>query len=408
MKKIKVTSQGAETLPLDQLRDFQGDLKTLSDKNRAMLEGRIIKYGINAPVFVWKRKGKAYLLDGSQRVKVLVGLRDQGYEIPEVPVAIIQAKDIAEAKDKLLGITSQYGEFTDNGVITFLDTMQIPDDIRLVDEQIRILENRPDTNGDDTVMESAPHITETGDIWFLGKHRLLCGDATDMSSGKRLMDGKLADMAFTDPPYGVNVTSAGGKSLQGDLTFTLIPFSFDSMAAALSPGGAIYMCGGNSNLPLYFKLFEKHCRMMPNVIVWVKDTFVMRHNHYHARHELIFFGWKPGAKSRWYGDRKQDDVWHIPRERNMKGHPTVKPVEMVVRALENSCGADEICIDPFSGSGSTLIACEKTGRKCYAIEIDPYYCDVTVYRYVRWCVLNDRPWSVERNGKPFKPDLEGI
>lgn len=218
-----------------------------------------------------------------------------------------------------------------------------------------------------------------GQLWKIGNHRLLCGDGTADADVERLMDKKKSDMVFTDPPYGVNVSGAGGKALCGDLSFTLIPFIFDSIDVVLKPGGAVYMCGGSSNVDLYFKLYEKYMRMQPHIIVWVKEGFVLRRHHYHSKYELIFFGWKPGAATIWAGDRKQTDVWEVSREKHFE-HPTIKPIELCSKAITNSSQKGMICFDPFLGSGSTMVASEQTDRICYGMEIEPKYCAVTLER----------------------------
>jgi len=197
-------------------------------------------------------------------------------------------------------------------------------------------------------------ISKAGTLYKLGRHRLMCGDATNLEDAKNLMDGNKADMIFTDPPYGVNATGAGGKAIHGDMSFTIIPFAFDTIDAFLKPGAAVYVCGGGFKIPLYYKLFEKHWRMMPHPIIWVKESFVLRRSHYHSQFEILFYGWKAGAPGKWCGDRKQSDVWTIAREKHFE-HPTIKPVELVAKAIENSTFAGEIVVDFFPGSGATDI-----------------------------------------------------
>jgi len=192
--EIRITCKGADTVPLDSLIPFQGDLKTLSEPNLAKLKASILKYGFTAPCFIWEHDGVKSPLDGHQRIAALLALRDEGYSIPHIPVDYIEAKDEKEAKEKLLHISSQYGEFTQEGIANFvldagLDISEL--DIRLTNEELTIDDpnEQEDTDGDDEVPDEADPITKLGDLWTLGNHRVLCGDSTDADTVARLMEG---------------------------------------------------------------------------------------------------------------------------------------------------------------------------------------------------------------------------
>lgn len=238
--------------------------------------------------------------------------------------------------------------------------------------------------------EEGEEITQPGDLWLIGRHRLLCGDSTDRETVDKLMEGNKADMVFTDPPYGVNVKGGKGKGslIMGDLTQTAIPFSFEiAVEHATKDKAHFYFCGAETNLQLYQKLFDRYLHILPKHLIWVKNGFVIKQNGYHAQFEIIYHGYKVGSGGLWYGGRTEDeasDVWHINRDASSDyEHPTQKPVELPARAIKNSCPPGGTVFEPFCGSGSTLIACENLGRTCYALEIDPKYCDVIVRRYVR-------------------------
>lgn len=226
---------------------------------------------------------------------------------------------------------------------------------------------------------------QRGEVVQLGRHRLMCGDATTRADIKTLTNGKIADMVFTDPPYGVAVSGAGGRAIAGDLGNVAISGFFPLALEVLDAGGALYMCGGTVNVPLYFKLYEIHCYQLPKIIVWDKVSFILRATGYHSQHEFVYYGWKAGGGHRrhhWYGDRKQRDIWHIKRDASSRyKHPTQKPQALAERAILNSSPQDGIVYDPFAGSGSTLLACEQTGRRCFAMEIDLAYCQVIIDRY---------------------------
>lgn len=234
--------------------------------------------------------------------------------------------------------------------------------------------------------ESEPRV-KAGEVWQLGRHRLMCGDSTDKADVLKLLDGARADMVFTDPPYGVNVE--GGKNnntIAGDLTQTAIPFSFEICTEVATKDAArFYFCGGEANISLYFKLFERYLRQMPRLLVWVKENQVLSHNNYHKQYELIFFGYKKGGGNVWYGSRKMEDasdVWNVSRDPSKTYvHPTQKPVELPARAIRNSSKEGDIVFEPFSGSGSTMLACEQLNRICYAMELDPKYCEATIQRW---------------------------
>lgn len=257
-----------------------------------------------------------------------------------------------------------------------------------LDDLLTELEAGEDRSGQDTDPGEPPEEprTKPGDVWVMGDHRLVCGDATSTDDVDLLFADGACDMVFTDPPYGVNVSGAGGRAIAGDLGNVAITGFFPLAVARLKPGHAIYLCGGASNVPLYFKLYELNCRQLPTIIVWVKESFVLRHHDYHSQYELIYYGWRDGGKpsDRWHGDRKQSDVWNIKRDNAADyEHPTQKPVELPERALRNTCRPGGIVYEPFGGSGSTLIAAENVGRRCFALEIDPGYCDVIVDRWER-------------------------
>lgn len=228
---------------------------------------------------------------------------------------------------------------------------------------------------------------KAGEVWQLGRHRLMCGDSTEKADVLKLLNGAKADMVFTDPPYGVNIE--GGKNnntIAGDLTQTAIPFSFEICTEVATKDAArFYFCGGESNISLYFKLFERYLRQMPKLLVWVKENQVLSHNNYHKQYELIFFGYKKGGGNLWFSTREMQDasdVWDVSRDPSkIYVHPTQKPVELPARAIRNSSKAGDIVFEPFSGSGSTMLACEQLDRVCYAMELDPKYCEATIRRW---------------------------
>jgi DNA modification methylase len=255
---------------------------------------------------------------------------------------------------------------------------------------------------------------ELGQLWRLGDSFTFCGDLTDFDNVDRLLKGAKADVVFTDPPYGVNVSGAGGRALAGDLTFTAIPFAFDVFGAYLADGGWVYVCGGQSNFALYTKLFEKHFRQLPRVIIWDKGQFVLRHSGYHSQFELIYYGFTPGGSKRWFGSRAGEaasDVWTVQRPGNDRMHLTEKPVELARRAIENTCPPGGLVFDPFAGSHSTMAACIELGRRFFGGDLAPEYVAAGIERWVE--MTGDQPELAETfpvkvtGAELVGPDLEG-
>ncbi len=239
----------------------------------------------------------------------------------------------------------------------------------------------------------AEPITQPGDLWVLGRHRLLCGDATSREDMTRLMQGEQARCLWTDPPYGVAYT---GKTKDA-LTLAnddaaglegLLRSAFTQVTDILARGAAFYIAHPAGPLSLVFATVVTELGWkLRQSLVWVKDQFVLGHADYHYRHEPILFGYLPGEGRRgrgsagWYGDDAQDSVFEIPRPTASPDHPTSKPVALITAMLANSTRARDVVLDPFGGSGSTLIACEELGRVCRMLELDPRYCDVIVRRW---------------------------
>jgi len=251
---------------------------------------------------------------------------------------------------------------------------------------------------DDVIPENVPTRAKLGDVWALGAHKVMCGDSTDKEAMLALMGGAKADMVFTDPPYGVsyesktkgivnqrkNIQPVSGDELgKGALKKIVFP-AFQNIAENLKNGGVYYICspqGGELGLMMMMMMKDAgiECRHM---IVWVKDraVFSMGRLDYDYQHEPILYGWRGSHKHIGNGQFKTS-VWSIPNPRASKLHPTMKPVEVMQNALLNSSKSEDIVLDSFLGSGSTLIAAEKTGRVCYGMEIDPKYVDVIIQRY---------------------------
>ena len=248
---------------------------------------------------------------------------------------------------------------------------------------------------DEPVEVQEQAISAHGDIWLLGKHRLMCGDSTKQECVSILMDGDKADMAFTDPPWNVNYGAVREGNPQGWKPRTILNDfmgtedfkefmykAFSCLNFAQKDGAMTYVVmsaqeWGNMMLTLAQNEFH-----WSSTIIWNKDSLVLSRKDYHTKYEPIWYGWKEGSRLCPLEDRKQSDVWDIDRPKKSEEHPTMKPVELVARAITNSSQQGDIVIDLFGGSGTTLIASEETGRSCRMMELDPRYVDVIVKRYI--------------------------
>lgn len=227
-----------------------------------------------------------------------------------------------------------------------------------------------------------------GDLWQLGEHFLFCGDATEVGAYERLLGEDQVDLVWTDPPYGVSYVGQNGMTIENDnldigALEEFLRQSFNSMVTFTKPGACWYVAAPSGNLFQAFSIPLSELQVWRHTLVWVKDALVMGRADYHYRHESIFYGWTPGAAHQEPPDRKQDSVWEVPRPRSNKEHPTMKPIELITRAINNSSRANDLVLDPFAGSGSTLIAAEQTRRRARVMEIDPKYCDVIIARFER-------------------------
>ena len=233
-------------------------------------------------------------------------------------------------------------------------------------------------------------ISRPGDLWICGEHRVLCGDATLRADVDRLLDGELADMAFTDQPYNVNYANSAKDKLRGKnrpILNDALGEGFEALLHAASANmlavtkGAIYICMSSSELDTLQKAFREAGGKWSTFVIWAKNTFTLGRADYQRQYEPILYGWKDGAEHYWCGARDQGDVWFFDKPVKNDLHPTMKPVALVERAIRNSSKSRDIVLDPFGGSGTTMIAAERTGRRARLMELDPRYVDVIVERW---------------------------
>lgn len=406
MESIKISCTAAENVPYQKLKPFQGDLKELSKENFAKLAGAIKSHGFTAPIHVWKQDDENWFtLDGHQRCRVLSALEDDGFHIPDIPIVVIHADSYQKAKRILITHASNYGKVSGQGLYEFL----LENDLKPA--EMKELAHFPEIDYDSFLEEffvdhetaaanedredDVPTMVDTrckkGDIWKLGEHRLMCGDTVNLLDVEALMNGEKAALVVTDPPYNVAYEGKTKDALKiendnkDDESFrTFLRDCFTSYFAIMHDGAPIYIFHADLEGVNFRMAMAEAGLKMAQCLVWVKNSLVMGRSDYHWKHEPILYGWKEGKAHTWMSDRKQTTVWNFDRPARNGEHPTMKPIHLLEYPIRNSSAVGSIVVDFFGGSGSTLIAAEKTGRRCYTMELDPHYCDVIISRYEKY------------------------
>lgn len=426
MRQLKI-----EYLETDKLIPYINNPR-INDNAVDAVAGSIAEFGFKNPIIVDRNN---VIIAGHTR---LLAARKLGLD--QVPV--IRAEDLTEKQVKAFRIadnkTAELSEWDDELLAMELEGLE---DMftGFSDDEIDALLNQDGPAGvieDDfeVVLPEEPK-AKPGDIYQLGKHRLMCGDSTKLEDVQKLMGGNLADMVFTDPPYNVDYTGGTNEALKikndnmdDSAFYNFLHDAFSCMLEVTKPGGGIYICHADSEGINFRSAMVNAGWLLKQCIIWVKNSLVLGRQDYHWRHEPILYGWKPGAAHKWYGGRKQDTViedskfvtiteagdgfnihiddgvntvvfkvpsyeieyaaddfgttvWRVDRPSRNVEHPTMKPIELVARAIRNSSKKDNIVLDTFGGSGSTLIACEQLNRACYTMELDPVYVDVIIERW---------------------------
>ena len=390
--KIKMT-------PVAQLVPYAANARTHSEQQIAQIAASITEFGFTNPILTGADN---IIIAGHGRL-----LAAQKLGIDKVPVIVLEHLDEAQRRalviaDNKLAENAGWDEELLRVELAALDDLDFDLDLMgFSDEELENLLGDPElalgeAEGEDDIPEPPEEpVSRPGDLWVLGNHRLLCGDATVVTDIEKLMDGQLADMVFTDPPYNVDYGNtakdkqrkakgkSGGRTIMNDnLGQAFEQFLYDAITNMLMvTKGSLYICMSSSELHTLQRAFITAGGKWSTFIVWAKNTFTLGRADYQRQYEPILYGWKEGSDRYWCGARDQGDVWFVNKPRVNDLHPTMKPVELVERAIKNSSKSKDIVLDPFGGSGSTLIACERLGRQCRTSELDPKYVDVIVKRW---------------------------
>lgn len=378
---------------VESLIPYVRNAKQHSDAQVAQIAASIREFGWGAPILV---DGQNNVIAGHGR---LLAARKLGMaEVPVIPMAHlteVQRKALILADNKI-GENASWDDELLGLELTELQGAGF--DLELTgfssEEWDKLMAGDVSNEGltdDDQVPEVAETaISQVGDVWLLGEHKVLCGDATKAEDYKALLGDELADMTVTDPPYNVNYANTAKDKLRG----TNRPILNDNMGADFGAflqtacqnildvtKGAVYIAMSSSELDTLQAAFRAAGGKWSTFVIWAKNTFTMGRADYQRQYEPILYGWRDGAQHYWCGARDQGDVWQIKKPHKNDLHPTMKPVELMERAVRNSSKTRDIVLDPFGGSGTTLIACEKSGRRARLIELDPKYVDVIVRRW---------------------------
>lgn len=363
------------------------DLKS-GDPEYEKLKRSLEEFGYVEPV-IWN-KTTSHVVGGHQRLKVLL---DMG--VTEVDCVVVEM-DAEKEKALNVALNKISGDWDKDKLALLIADLQGADfDVSLtgfdpgeIDDLFKdsLKDGIHDDDFDVDAELEKPAVTKLGDVWLLGRHRLVCGDSTKADTFTTLMDGKLANLVVTDPPYNVNYEGTAGKiknDNMGSVAFyDFLLAAFTNTEAAMAQDASIYVFHADTEGLNFRKAFSDAGFQLSGCCIWKKPSLVLGRSPYQWQHEPVLFGWKKKGKHNWYADRKQTTIWEFEKPKKNADHPTMKPIALLAYPIMNSSLTNCIVLDPFGGSGSTLIACEQSDRICFTIELDEKYCDVIVNRYL--------------------------
>ena len=379
------------------------------DKEYEKIKNSIEEFGFADPLVV---NADMTIIGGHQRLTVAM---DLGYT--EVPCAVV---DVDKVREKALNIALNKitGAWDEQMLADLLTDLKEADydldwtgfeaaEVEQIFSNIYDKKVKEDSFDVDKELKQ-PVFSKLGDLWVLGKHRVICGDSTGEEVYTRLMDGQKANLVLTDPPYNVDVEETAGKIMNdnmGDAEFyNFLLSAYRCMHANLADDGSIYVWHADTEGLNFRKAFKDAGFYLSGCCIWKKNSLVLGRSPYQWIHEPCLFGWKQKGKHQWYSDRKQTTVWEYDKPRSSKDHPTMKPINLMSYPIKNSTMTNGIVLDPFLGSGSTLIACCETERVCRGIELDPKFVDVIVKRYIEWAGGKYDDVYVIRDGQRLRFD----
>lgn len=383
-----------KVLPIGQLKPAaynpRKQLKP-GDKEYEKIKNSIQEFGYVEPIII---NYDMTVIGGHQRLTVL---KELGYE--EVQCVLVHIEDEHKVKALNIALNKITGAWNEQLLADLIVDLQSVDfnvdltgfeapEVEQLFSKVHNKKVKEDDFDVDGELEQ-PAMAKTGDIWLLGEHRIICGDATLPETYKRLMDGKKANLVLTDPPYNVDVEETAGKikndNMPDDKFYQFLFSAFVNMEQNMERDASIYVFHADTQGLNFRKAFKDAGFYLSGCCIWKKNALVLGRSPYQWQHEPCLFGWKLNGKHQWYSDRKQTTIWEYDRPKASKEHPTMKPVALMAYPIQNSSMSHCIVLDPFLGSGSTLMACQQTDRICYGIELDEKFVDVIVKRYISEC-----------------------
>lgn len=406
-----------QTLPIDVLLPaVYNPRKSLKkgDKEYEKIKNSILEFGYVEPIIV---NYDMTVIGGHQRLTVL---KDLGYK--EVQCVVVEIKDETKVKALNIALNKITGVWNEQLLADLISDLQKsnfnidftgfePPEIEQLFSKVHNKEIKEDDFDVDEALKK-PLISKKGDLWLLGRHRIYCGDSTIPESYSLLMDGKKANIVVTDPPYNVNVEESAGKIKNDNMSdgdfYKFLFAAFVNIEQSMESDASIYVFHADTQGLNFRKAFTDAGFYLSGCCIWKKNSLVLGRSPYQWQHEPCLFGWKKGGRHQWYSDRKQTTIWEYDRPRVSKEHPTMKPVALMAYPIQNSSISNCIVLDPFLGSGSTVIAAEQAGRICYGIELDEKFVDVIVKRYIEQVESSDNVFLLRDASKISYSDLPEV
>jgi DNA modification methylase len=411
---MKKTTTEMKLVALDKLIPYANNARTHSPEQINKLRSSIREFGFINPIIIDRDFG---VIAGHGRI---TAAREEG--ITELPCVFADHLTEAQKKayiiaDNRMALDAGWDEEMLRVEIEFLSEMAF--DLSFTgfdaDELSKLFDGDKEIKDDDFDVDAElqkPAITKPGDVWLLGRHRLVCGDSTKSETFTALMDGKLANLVVTDPPYNVNYEGTAGKikndNMGNEAFYDFLLAAFKNTEAAMAQDASIYVFHADTEGLNFRKAFSDAGFQLSGCCIWKKPSLVLGRSPYQWQHEPVLFGWKKKGKHKWYTDRKQTTIWEFDKPKKNAEHPTMKPIALLAYPIMNSSLANCIILDPFGGSGSTLIACEQSNRICYTIELDEKYCDVICNRFIAEAGNSDGVFLIRDDIEYKYRDVPGV
>ena len=405
---MKTTTE-MQLVPIGKLVPYVNNARTHSPEQINKLRSSLREFGFINPVIIDRDFG---VIAGHGRI---LAAKEEG--IQEVPCVF--ADHLTEAQKKAYIIADNRmamdAGWDEELLRVEIEALQADDfDLALTGfdekELADLFKDADDVQDDDFDVDAelkAPVITKAGDVWTLGRHRLVCGDSTKAETFALLMGDRKANLVITDPPYNVNYEGSAGKikndNMADDAFYQFLLAAFQNTEAVMADDASIYVFHADTEGLNFRRAFSDAGFRLSGTCIWKKQSLVLGRSPYQWQHEPILFGWKKKGRHQWYTGRKESTIWEFDKPKKNGDHPTMKPIPLLAYPIMNSSMSNTLVLDPFGGSGSTLIACEQTDRICCTIELDEKFCDVIVKRYIEQ-VGSSENVSVQRDGHTYRYD----